>query len=51
MAVRSAHVATYAGQTLDTFYITAADGRVLDPPAAAGLIGTVIDALDPSGTV
>lgn len=46
MAVRSAHVATYAGQTLDTFYITAADGRPLDPPAAAGLIGAVIDALE-----
>lgn len=44
MAVRSAHVATYAGQTLDTFYVTLADGRQLDPPAAAALIGAVIDA-------
>lgn len=45
MAVRSAHVATYAGQTLDTFYVTAADGRPLEPPAAAALIGSVIDAM------
>lgn len=44
--VRSAHVATYAGQTLDTFYVTSADGNQLDPPAAAGLIRAVIDACE-----
>ena len=26
VSVRSAHIATYAGQTLDTFYLTGADG-------------------------
>ncbi|WP_246136542.1 [protein-PII] uridylyltransferase [Leekyejoonella antrihumi] len=46
LAVRSAHVATYAGQSLDTFYLTP-DGRgPLTPPDVARLIGAVIDACD-----
>lgn len=46
LAVRSAHVATYAGQSLDTFYLIP-DGRgPLTPPEMAGLIGAVIDASD-----
>lgn len=49
LAVRSAHVATYAGQSLDTFYITAAGGAPLQPPAVAALIAALIDACDAEG--
>ena len=28
LSVRSAHIATYAGQTLDTFYVTEFGGRL-----------------------
>lgn len=44
LVLRSAHVATYAGQTLDTFYVTEPDGSVLAPHRAAELIGAMIDA-------
>ncbi len=44
LVVRSAHVATYAGQTLDTFYVTRPDSTAVQPPEAAELIGAVIDA-------
>ena len=43
MSVRSAHVATYAGQALDTFYVTEFGGRLLDPPAVAQVVGAIID--------
>ncbi len=43
LSVRSAHVATYAGQALDTFYITEFGGRLLDPPAVAQVVGAIID--------
>lgn len=46
LAVRSAHVATYAGQTLDTFYVTSAQGTTLEPPQVARLISAVIDACE-----
>ena len=46
LAVRSAHVATYAGQSLDTFYVTAAGGRPVEPPAVAQVIAALIDACD-----
>lgn len=45
VSVRSAHIATYAGQSADTFYITSArSGGPLEPPHAAQVIGAVIDA-------
>ena len=43
IAVRSAHVATYAGQTLDTFYLTDAHGSPLQPAVVGRLVGLVID--------
>ncbi|XAS75852.1 [protein-PII] uridylyltransferase [Dermatophilaceae bacterium Sec6.4] len=46
LAVRSAHVATYAGQTLDTFYVTAAGRVPVQPPAVAQVIAALIDACD-----
>lgn len=46
LAVRSAHVATYAGQSLDTFYVTAAGGRPVEPPAVAQVIAALIDTCD-----
>ena len=35
LSVRSAHIATYAGQTLDTFYLTEFGGRLLTPAKVA----------------
>ena len=35
LSVRSAHIATYAGQTLDTFYVTEFGGRLLSPAKVA----------------
>lgn len=49
LGVRSAHVATYAGQTLDTFYVTAHESRPVPPPVMAQLIGALIDACDAAG--
>ncbi|WP_392423847.1 [protein-PII] uridylyltransferase [Barrientosiimonas humi] len=46
LVVRSAHVATYAGQTLDTFYVTGAQGLTIDPPQVARAIAALIDACD-----
>lgn len=46
LGVRSAHVATYAGQTLDTFYVTAAGGQPVTPPQVAQVIAALIDACD-----
>jgi len=48
ISVRSAHVATYAGQAVDTFYVTDGAGKPLGPAAAARTIGVVIDACDGS---
>jgi [protein-PII] uridylyltransferase len=46
VSVRSAHIATYAGQTLDTFYLTDAAGRPLEPSVVASVVGLVIDTCD-----
>lgn len=48
-SVRSAHIATYAGQTLDTFYLSEADGALLVPSRVAQLVGLVIDTCDGVG--
>jgi [protein-PII] uridylyltransferase len=46
LSVRSAHIATYAGQTLDTFYITEFGGRLLTPAKVAQTVSLVIDTCD-----
>ncbi|NHA66957.1 [protein-PII] uridylyltransferase [Phycicoccus flavus] len=46
MSVRSAHIATYAGQTLDTFYLTGSDGLPLPPARVAQAVSLVIDTCD-----
>lgn len=46
VAVRSAHVGTHAGQTLDTFYLTDADGAPLAPAQVARAVAALIDACD-----
>ena len=44
--IRSAHIATYAGQAVDTFYVTDGSGAVLSPAAAAMAVGSLLDMLD-----
>jgi [protein-PII] uridylyltransferase len=46
LSVRSAHIATYAGQTLDTFYVTEFGGRLLTPAKVAQTVSTIIDTCD-----
>ena len=46
LSVRSAHIATYAGQTLDTFYVTEFGGRLLAPAKVALTVAMVIDICD-----
>ena len=46
LSVRSAHIATYAGQTLDTFYVTEFGGRSLPPARVAQVVSMLIDACD-----
>ena len=46
LAIRSAHVATYAGQSLDTFYVM----PVPAPPDVARIIAALIDACDGTTT-
>ncbi|GAA2732870.1 [protein-PII] uridylyltransferase [Pedococcus aerophilus] len=46
LSVRSAHIATYAGQTLDTFYVTEFGGRLLPPAKVAQTVAMVIDICD-----
>ncbi len=43
LSMRSAHIATYAGQTLDTFYVTELGGRVLEPATVATVVAMIID--------
>jgi [protein-PII] uridylyltransferase len=50
ISVRSAHIATYAGQTLDTFYVTGADGLPLPPARVAQAVSLVIDTCDGTPT-
>ena len=49
ISVRSAHVATYAGQTLDTFCLTDVADRPLAPAQVARVVGLVIDTCGPEG--
>ena len=46
LSVRSAHIATYAGQALDTFYVTEFAGGRLAPARAAQAVAMIIDACD-----
>ncbi len=46
LSVRSAHIATYAGQALDTFYLTRADGSPLAPAEVGRTIALLIDTSD-----
>lgn len=46
VSVRSAHVATFGGQAVDTVYLTETDGSRLEPGRVALLVGALIDAAD-----
>ena len=46
LSVRSAHIATYAGQTLDTFYLTEFAGRLPSPAKVAQTVALLIDTCD-----
>lgn len=46
LSVRSAHISTFAGQTLDTFYLTDAEGAELAPAAVARTLSAVFEACD-----
>ncbi|MCE1178820.1 MAG: [protein-PII] uridylyltransferase [Micrococcales bacterium] len=43
LAVRSAHISTHAGQTLDTLYLTRSTGGAVDPALAAQAVAAIID--------
>ncbi|WP_083915461.1 [protein-PII] uridylyltransferase [Demetria terragena] len=42
--IRSAHVATYAGQALDTFYLMGSAGRPVEPAQVARLLNALTEA-------
>lgn len=46
LSVHSAHIATYAGQTLDTFYVSEFGGRPLSPSRVAQTISMLMEACD-----
>ncbi|MEO6144061.1 MAG: [protein-PII] uridylyltransferase [Dermatophilaceae bacterium] len=46
LTVHSAHIATYAGQTLDTFYVSEFGGRILAPARVAQTISMLMDVCD-----
>ena len=46
LTVHSAHIATYAGQTLDTFYLSEFGGQVMSPARVAQTISVLMDACD-----
>ena len=46
LSVHSAHIATYAGQTLDTFYLSEFGGRTLSPGRVAQTIEMLVQACD-----
>ncbi|MEP7191307.1 MAG: [protein-PII] uridylyltransferase [Actinomycetota bacterium] len=48
LSVHSAHIATYAGQTLDTFYVSEFGGRTLSPERVAQTISMLLVACDAS---
>ncbi len=47
--IRSAHVATYAAQAVDTLYLAEADGRLLTPPRVAMAVRALSDAAEVPG--
>jgi [protein-PII] uridylyltransferase len=46
LSVHSAHIATYAGQTLDTFYLSEFGGRTLSPERVSQTISMLMEACD-----
>jgi [protein-PII] uridylyltransferase len=42
--VRSAHVATHAGQAVDTLYLSEPDGGALAPARVASVVAALVDA-------
>ena len=46
LTVHSAHIATYAGQTLDTFYVSEFGGLAMSPARVAQTISMLMDACD-----
>lgn len=46
LSVRSAHIATYAGRALDTFYLTQFGGRPLPPARVAQAVSMIFDTCD-----
>jgi [protein-PII] uridylyltransferase len=46
LSVHRAYIATYAGQTLDTFYVSEFGGRTLSPARVAQTISMLMDACD-----
>jgi [protein-PII] uridylyltransferase len=46
LTVHSAHIATYAGQTLDTFYVSEHGAAALTPARVAETISMLMDACD-----
>ncbi|MEO8519117.1 MAG: [protein-PII] uridylyltransferase [Dermatophilaceae bacterium] len=46
LTVHSAHIATYAGQTLDTFYVSEFGGQAMSPARVAQTISMLMDACD-----
>jgi [protein-PII] uridylyltransferase len=46
LSVHSAHIATYAGQTLDTFYVSEFGGRTLSSARVAQTISMLLEACD-----
>ena len=48
LGIRSAHVETYAGQTLDTFYLTRVDGRPLSGAQTDQALAAIGRAADPA---
>jgi len=46
LSVHSAHIATYAGQTLDTFYVSEFGGLTLSPARVAQTISMLMEACD-----
>ena len=49
VSVRSAHIATHAGQAVDTFYLTDAAGGLLLPAMVGRVITALIEAADGQG--
>jgi [protein-PII] uridylyltransferase len=44
--VRSAHVATHAGQAVDTLYVAESSGDRLSPPRVAAVVASLVDAAE-----